>query len=589
MASRSPAWLVAAVAPVTLLAVDPAGWYPFGPVAWLAVSTLVPLGAALLFARRPLRVRVRPTAVGLGLVAWLAVAAALGDDRLYAWVGTPERHLGVFAWGLAALALIAGQSLGEDDDRRTVAAGLVVAGLGVGVVAVAESLGWEPGVLDVSSRLSGTLGSPAYLGAAAALLLPALAGLAADPGWGRRARVAAAAGGGGLAVAAIGSGARAAWVGLAVATAVTVWMRREGLRDRVAVRRRTVALAAVVGALAVGALVVFGPVGARVAATFDADAPGGRGRLDEWRVAGRVAVDHPVVGVGPEGYRIAFADGVDAAYEQAHGRDPQPDRAHSTPLDLALAGGLPAVAAWAVLVALVARPAGAALRDGPRWLAGIAAGLVAHVVGGLLLFPVVELAPLAWLLGGLLLATAPAGGRIVERAVPRTAVGLLVVVAVIAAIAGAVDVTADRHARRAADALAAGDGATAADEAAAAVALRPDEVRLHLLDSRARVADQQGYAAGLDAVDRALALSPGDPIARRERARLLVLRADATRAPDHIDAARDELADMLAEDPVSSVLWDLASAAAALDGDEAAAADARSRAGDLRPPGRDGT
>jgi hypothetical protein len=50
---RSPATVVAALAPVSLLAVDPWGWYPFGPVKWLAVSTLVPAGAAVVLARRP--------------------------------------------------------------------------------------------------------------------------------------------------------------------------------------------------------------------------------------------------------------------------------------------------------------------------------------------------------------------------------------------------------------------------------------------------------------------------------------------------------------------------------------------------------
>src|SRR5690606_20027788 len=117
-------------------------------------------------------------------------AAALGRDGIYAWVGTPERHLGVLAWALAALALIVGQSLGDEGDRRTVAAGLVVAGVGVGLVGGAEAAGWEPRVLDVGGRLSGPLGSPAFLGAAAALLLPALVGLAADATWGRRARAA---------------------------------------------------------------------------------------------------------------------------------------------------------------------------------------------------------------------------------------------------------------------------------------------------------------------------------------------------------------------------------------------------------------
>ncbi|MFS8584306.1 MAG: hypothetical protein FWJ72_04410, partial [Acidimicrobiia bacterium] len=130
MRPRSPAWPLAALAPATLLAVDPWGWHPFGPAAWLAVSVLVPAGAAALLARRPLRWAPGPTRVAAALVAWLALAAAAGEDRLYAWVGTPERHLGVLTWALALLALVAGRSLHDDAVRRPMAVGLVVAGLG---------------------------------------------------------------------------------------------------------------------------------------------------------------------------------------------------------------------------------------------------------------------------------------------------------------------------------------------------------------------------------------------------------------------------------------------------------------------------
>ncbi|HLT69927.1 MAG TPA: O-antigen ligase family protein [Acidimicrobiales bacterium] len=587
MRPRSPAWPLAALAPAALLAVDPWGWYPFGPATWLAVSVLVPAGAAVVLARRPLRWAPAPTGVAAALVAWLALAAALGEDRLYAWVGTPERHLGVLTWALALVALVAGQSLPDAADRRPVAVGLVVAGLGVGGVAVAEAAGWEPAALDVADRLSGTLGSPAYLGAAAALLLPPLTGLALDAAWGAPARAAAGVGAAGLAVALVGSGARAAWVGCAVAAVVVAAAHRAELRAALARRRRAAGPAAAAAVAVAAVLVAVGPVGERLASTFDPAEPGGRGRLDEWRVAGRVVADHPVLGVGPEGYRVAFATGVDAAYERAHGRDPQPDRAHSTPLDVALAGGLPAVAAWVALVVAVGRPVLAVVRAGEPWLAGVGAGLVAHVAGGLFLFPLAELEPLAWLLAGVVLVAA--GTPVRARAAPRALAGGLAALAAAALVAGVLDVAADRHARRAADALAAGDGAAAADATAAAVRLRPDVVRLRLLDARARIADQQGVRAGLAAVDDALAVSPGDPIARRERARLLVARAEATRAPHHVAEARTELDGLLAADPLDSALWRLASAAAALDGDAAAAEAAASRAAELDPGGADGT
>ena len=37
---------------------------------------------------------------------------------------------------------------------------MLVAGAGVGGVATAEALGWEPRLLDIANRLSGSFGSP---------------------------------------------------------------------------------------------------------------------------------------------------------------------------------------------------------------------------------------------------------------------------------------------------------------------------------------------------------------------------------------------------------------------------------------------
>ncbi len=390
-------------------------------------------------------------------------------------------------------------------------------------------------------------------------------------------------------MALVGSGARAAWVGLAVAAVLCGWAQRR----RITSRRRAATLVAATGAAVLGLLVVVGPIGDRVASAFESGEPGGRGRLDEWRVAAHVIVDHPLVGVGPEGYRIAFREGVDERYQRAHGRDPLPDRAHSTPLDLLLAGGVPALVAWLALVLLVGRAVVVVMRGDRLWLVGVAAGLVAHFAGGLFLFPIAELEPLVWLLAGLVLAASPS---FVDRSSPqrsfavhRTLPVLLGVLAAVAFVAGVLDVAADRQAARAADALAEGDTAAAADAAANATRLRPDVVRLHLLEARARVADEQGTLAGLAAVDDALSVSPADPIARRERARLLVVRAEATRAPDHIDEARTEVERLLARDPLDATLWALAAVSAELDGDQAAARQALERAEDLSPEDSDGT
>jgi hypothetical protein len=350
------------------------------------------------------------------------------------------------------------------------------------------------------------------------------------------------------------------------------------------------------GAVALVLVVALSPVGGRLSDATDPDAAGGRGRLDEWRVATNVVLEHPVVGVGPEGYRVAFHEGVDARYERTHGRRQQPDRAHSTPIDLLLAGGAPLLVAWLLLVALVGAAAWRALRAGPWWLRGVAAGLVSHVAGQLLLFPIAELEPVAWLLAGILVTQAPSRAHRVPASARRAGRGEappargrwvgggLGAIAAVALLAGVVDVVADHRAQRAVDALGRGDTSAALVAADSAAALGPDEVRLHLLAARAAVADQRGFLAGLQRVDDALAVSPQDPIALLQRLTLLVERAEATQTDAHIGIAVREVRDRLRVDDHNAALWRLRARVALLDGAESAYLEAVDQAERLTPP-----
>jgi O-antigen ligase len=575
--------VLAALAPVAMLVVDPAGWFPFGPVKWLAVSTLLPMGGALILARAPVRWPPRPLGLAMAaLLGWLAVAALVGLDPLYAWVGTPERHLGVLTWGLLCVSLVLGASLDVERDGKVLAAGLGAACLGVGATAAAEAVGWEPDVFDAGRRLTATFGSSAYLGAATALLVPIALGLAFDHRLARSLRRAGAVATPLLLVASAGAGARAAWVGLVAAALVTAIGRRDHLGTALRAHPRLALVGTVTTIVGLIGVLALTPVGGRLTSITDQDEPGGRGRLDEWRVAVAVIAEHPVTGVGPEGYRIAFSDGVDARYERTHGRLQQPDRAHSGPLDVALAGGIPALLAWIVVLGLVGRSVLAVIRRGSGWIVGVGAGLVAHLVGQLLLFPIAELEPLAWLLAGVVLAHWSPSPRI-DHGSRAASVGLGAL-ALVALVAGVTDVVADRRAGDAIAALERGDHRAAAASAEGAVDLRPDIVRLHVLAATAIVADEQGLLAGIAELDAALDVSPGDPIVLRDRARLLVDRAEATLVPDHASAAEDEVRGLLAVDPNNAALWRLAARVAALRGDAPSAQEASERADDLTPP-----
>ncbi len=84
-------------------------------------------------------------------------------DPLYSWIGTPDRHLGLLAWGLFAALFAAGQGLEPAAVRlvlRTATVSLVV----IGAYALLELAGAAPADLaTASSRPGGPFGSPAYI------------------------------------------------------------------------------------------------------------------------------------------------------------------------------------------------------------------------------------------------------------------------------------------------------------------------------------------------------------------------------------------------------------------------------------------
>lgn len=524
--------VIAAAVPVgSVLVMDPVGLAPFGPAKWAVVSSLVLALGACVLGRRTTSARL-PLALWGAFLLVAGSSAAVGVDPLYAWTGTPERHFGVIAWVLCAVAFASGRALSHREIRLFAHAAAVVTGL-VGAWAVAEALGWHPIALNgIGDRPGATFGSSAYLGAALALLCPAATGLA----FARRSTLLATAATSGW-VALVLTGARSAWVGAIVASLVWALARRVPVLQMAGVIAVAATLAVVLG--------VTSGVASRVPDLFLDQEGGARGRLDEWRVAVRVIGDHPLLGVGPEGYRIDFGRHVGGDYEREHGRVPLPDRAHSAPLDVAATTGVFGALVYVALLAAVARPVWQGLRSLDSWRAGAAAGLIAYGVQSLFLFPVAEIEPLAWLLVGVVVSGAVAHterGARVDRPLRRfrQVLGVLMGTGAVAALgAGALDVAADR---RAVSVLA------GSAEPGAAVRLRPDAVRYYLAQARALEASGAPGRALL-AIDKSLDRSPGDPVARSEQARLLLARAQVTGTADHLKAALRSLEHLATDDP----------------------------------------
>jgi O-antigen ligase len=535
---RPYAVALALVIPAGVLVVDPAGWSPYGPAKWLAVVAVALSGGALALARRRIALSRWGLVAWIGFLLWVGISAAAGLDPRLAWLGTPQRHFGALTWLLCGAMWAAGHTLDDDADGRLVA-GVATAAAGLaGLWSVAELAGWQPVRLAASGRLVGPLGSAAYLGAAEALLVPVAIGVAANREWRLAHRALAALCAGLGAVALIGSGARAAWCGTLAAVVALAWIHRRRLRRRVL----PFLLVAVVGIASVVGLAFATGTAARVPQAFGGG-PGGSSRLAEWRVATRVLLSHPLTGVGPEGYRIAFGDAVDASYQRQYGRNPLPDRAHDSLLDVAVTTGVPGVAVYLALLGLVGVFARRAMRTGPPWLAGVATGLVAYTAGALLLFPVAELEPSVWLLAGLVSIQTSSETELVIVTLPRwtraAAAGVVTAVAGVALVLGVEAVRADRLMRAALDRQSPG-------VAGRAVGLAPDNI----VD---RVAAAQIDAAagspgtGLRQVEAGLRVSPEDPVLADEKASLLLQLSDWP-------AAAVDLSALITNDPRNPTL-----------------------------------
>ena len=548
---------VAVVAAIGL--VDPLGLAPFGPVKWAGLTTaLLAIGAFALDRRTVVE---RSTLwAWTAFLAIAALAAAFGRDRLYAWTGTPERHFGWLTWLLCALAFTAGQQLVRRRATGPLRAALVGLTAVAGGIAILELAGARPfgDLVGTSGRPGALMGSSAFLGALLVLIAPTAIASAFDSTARASARTIATGTAACAGVALIASGARAAWIGAAVAAAVgAVALRGRRRRGRAASGRAprsiTTALTALTVVLLAAISFVASGAATRVTDVFTSERGGVQGRLDEWRVAAHVIADRPLLGTGPEGYRIAFPSAVDASYEETHGRDPLPDRAHSAPLDVATTTGIPGLLAYATLMALLLVRMARAITDDrhPPATVALAAGVVGYLGQSLFLFPLAEVDPLAWLMAGVVVASTQRETDHV-RALPmlagRVAKPAFALAAMVAAVLGALDVAADRAARATLDDVADGIAPSDPDRAAQ---LRPDAIRYRLVAVRGheRSVEPGSFGSAIGQLDAARRLSPRDPVVRNERARVLLARAAATEAPDDIALAVAALDDLARDDP----------------------------------------
>lgn len=536
----------------SFLAVDPWGWDAFGPLRFLVIPSAALLGCAAVFIGEPdtLRLPSRPVfALAVGFVGWIGVTTFTGVDRWHAFVGTPDRHFGWLTWiVLAVVVLAVGQLTERSIDLLLLA--IVVATALVGVYSILEL--FDIGVVDrtfADDRIGGPFGQPAYLGAAMALAVPLCIGWTIDrsdvPG--RVVGVAASLGG---IVALLASQSRAAWVGVALAAAVTLVRNRRRIAGAPLRGIAAVTALVVVAAAATAALT---PLGDRALSLTQLDGIADS-RSDEWAVASRALAANPILGTGPEGYRIVFGKHVDEAYAIEHGRTVITDRAHNSLLDVGVTTGVPGLLAYgAILAAIVAGAISAVAADRAR-TAGLAAGVIAYITAALFLFPVAEIEVVAATCAA---SIAVLSGRWREVDVPRLGRGVVVLGALglaaaglVAVVVGALDVAADHRVAAAIEHLddpnaGPGTALAAADDARG---LRPDSTRYDFI--AARIAAQTTTPADAQVrLEKGLQRSPDDPAFLNEQADLAVTQARSTRQPSDMQRATSLATQRTVKDP----------------------------------------
>ncbi len=256
--------------------------------------------AALLVLRRSLT----PTRVDALLVAYLALSTASAATAVNGWLAW--RALAVSLGG-AAMFWIA-RALARAGKGRALLGGVAFAVVIAAGTALFQAYGGHGDFLSLNRAPGGTLGNRNFIAHVAAIGLPVLVLLAFDARL--LGRVAATVGIGVVAWALVLSRSRAAWlaVGLAAALALAV-----ALRHRLPVGRSlTIAAAAGIGALAAVALPNSlhwrsrSPYLDSALGVADYREGSGHGRLVQYGGTVRMARAHPLLGVGPGNWPVAY-------------------------------------------------------------------------------------------------------------------------------------------------------------------------------------------------------------------------------------------------------------------------------------------
>jgi O-antigen ligase len=520
----------------------------FGAVRWILA---VPRG------------RLRPLPRGLALAAaataaW-AIAATLAAQHVpTALFGMRGRYNGLAALlaGLAVLLFLATRRTGEGEVERglrAICAALTLASIYALVQAAGlDPIPWPPG------RPASTIGHPVIFAGALAMTIPFALVFALDAR-SRRARTAW----GGAAVlqtlALVLTLARGPWLaalGGLLAFALLAGYARRPLAARAAFLAMIAALlVSAVLALSAPTRVAVFERAATVASLSDDSSF--LYRVHFWKAALAMLRDHPWLGVGWENYGLLYPR-YRSSPTPTIAPDLVPTMVHSGPLQLAVSGGLPALALQILLLGAVAMLVMRRWRvetdDRPKLLgAAFLASGIAYVVQDLSGWPHVALGALAFSIWGLGVSWS------LERFEPhrlfaarRWPLAMLAWAIGLGAAWMALDtwlrIRADRLMFEARQLDVASSWSAVEQKVQGALELSPDrawanDAAAQLCLERVRTAaDRRAYERGVQFADAASAANPFDPYVRLRRAELDVAAIERGLLARVTDAGRDALA-----------------------------------------------
>lgn len=267
--------------------------------------------------------------------------------------------------------------------------------------------------------------------------------------------------------------------------------------------------------LAVGAMIAAASIGVVALATNDGGSDELFGtrtwgeRVDLWEVALRGAADRPVLGGGPDLFRLTFEEHAGPELDRVVSDEP-----HNVVLDHLDGAGFLGAAAW---LAVVAAAAATVRRQGDRGGIAWAAMGAAYLTQAMVSIDVVPLVLWGWVaVGGMVAVGSPARARRRSPALVAVAAAATVVVCVLALG----PFRADMAHRRGIEASNAGDIQRALHQLDQAVDRHGWEPRFHRrlgiqLVLASRAGDDEFAERAARELRRALDLHPGEPVATR--------------------------------------------------------------------------